>query len=385
MIPSKIHVLQIAGSQVGGIRKHIHAIIKYLPEEAFVQSYAYSTRINDATFRQEVAQFRERGRVLLPLPILRNPHPLDVANLARLIRLVRAARVDIVHGHGAKGGLYARLLAMCTGVKAIYTPHGGSLHSMFSPAADKAFTAIERALVGLTHTFVFESDYSAAKVRAKVGARADHARIKINYNGIEPPSEADPAALGLAQPRPEGRFNLGVFAMLREIKGQHVLLRAVPMLAALPRPVHIHMFGDGPDRPALEAQARDLGCADRVTFHGDVDQPLDHMRTMDLIVVPSLFESFCYAALEAVVLGKPVVASNTGGVPEVLAGYPLARLVAPGDADALAGAIIASLAPAGGEPPPAAVIGGVPERFSMKRMISGLEFIYRETATKPPP
>jgi len=84
------------------------------------------------------------------------------------------------------------------------------------------------------------------------------------------------------------------------------------------RPARLMMVGDGPDRPAAERLARELGVADRIAFLGKLKNPLEALSIADLFVLPSESESFGLAALEAMACGVPVVASNAGGLAEVV-------------------------------------------------------------------
>lgn len=125
-----------------------------------------------------------------------------------------------------------------------------------------------------------------------------------------------------------GRVNSG--------KGLDVLLRA---LTLLPPEAKLDVAGDGPDLPAAQALARELGVEGRVRFHGWVSRrELSTLYARAAVVaVPSLCrESFCMAGIEAMAHGRPVVGARSGGIPEWLADGETGYLVPPGDVDALA-------------------------------------------------
>lgn len=336
MTPAKkknIHVLHVAGNPAGGIRRHLHTILFGLPQENFTQSYAYSSVETDLGFKRDYTKLERLlcGR-MLPLNILKRPALSDFVNLCRLAGFVRKNKVDIVHGHGAKGGAYARMLAGLCGIKAVYTPHGGAVHKMFGWAEDKLYTAAEKLFFGFTDYFLFESSYTAEAYFAKVGKKPKN--WTINCNGIPFPDMAavrrESQALGYA-PGTGDIPNIGVFGILRPQKGQLYAVKAAAELVSRGIKVKLHLYGKGPDSPALESEVSKLGLAETAIFHGEVDNPEPHMFAMDIILIPSLFEAFGYVAIEAFSLRKAVVASSAGGLKEIITDGINGLLVRPGD------------------------------------------------------
>jgi glycosyltransferase involved in cell wall biosynthesis len=140
-----------------------------------------------------------------------------------------------------------------------------------------------------------------------------------------------------ASPRAPGRIRIGFVGGLREQKGVVFLLGAVARLEAMGHDVEVVLAGDGPLRALLEHEARTRGIAARCSFVGALSRPAVYevLAASDLLVVPSLHETFCLAAAEALALGKPVVATRCGG-PEGFVGPECGCIVEPGDEDALA-------------------------------------------------
>ncbi|MGI0011512.1 MAG: glycosyltransferase family 4 protein [Nitrosopumilaceae archaeon] len=313
--------MQVVGEPVGGIRKHVHSIINGIDTALFSQSYAYSGTVQDARFLQEIGALRIQLHGELPLHIRKKPHFSDLVNLWKLVRYVKKNKVDILHGHGAKGGLYARLVAKFCGIKAVYTPHGGMVHNMFSKWEDKLYVAVEKWLAKKTDFFLFESKYTADNFQSKVVKLPLH-RWMVNYNGI---AEVNLDAVALRsrsvgyESNAADIFNIGVFGVLRVQKGQIFAIRAMPhLLISEDKRVVLHLFGDGPDRDELQNFVNGLGIVENVKFHGDVNDPEVHMFAMDVILIPSLFESFGYVAIEAMALQKLVITNKVGGLLEVI-------------------------------------------------------------------
>ena len=315
----KIHVLQVVGDPVGGIRKHVHSIIEGLEKTEFVQSYAYSAISVDSKFELDLETLTPRLDRVIPLLVKKRPGLRDLVNVYILVKYVRMAKVDIIHGHGAKGGLYARIVGRACHIKSVYTPHGGVAHSMFSKLEDTLYTMVEKLLYGLTDCFLFESKYTAQAFHEKVGRNSG--RWLVNYNGVSIPDgdsvENHPAKLDDGSVH-DDTYHVGVFGLLRSQKGQEYAIRAVSQLVLENQPIKLHIYGDGPDRERLEGLSKSVGVSKNVTFYGDVTDVETYMSRMDIILIPSLFESFGYVAVEAMILGKPVIVSSTGGLTEVV-------------------------------------------------------------------
>jgi len=132
---------------------------------------------------------------------------------------------------------------------------------------------------------------------------------------------------------------------LERRKGVDLLIEALPAVVAMCPDARLEFVGSvgaGGIRAALVARAEALGVADRVTFQGKLDPAAvrDRYRRAAVCVVPSRYEAFGYTCLEAMACGRPVVATNTGGLSEILAPGDCGALVPPEDPAALAAAII---------------------------------------------
>lgn len=129
--------------------------------------------------------------------------------------------------------------------------------------------------------------------------------------------------------------------LLSKIYGPHLLLEALSYLKKSKINVRLDMYGSGPEETSLREMADRLGIAENVSFKGWLDMNLVATKYLeyDIMVMPSLSESFGVAALEASAAGLPVVATNIGGIPEAVMNGVTGILVKPGDAEVLAGGI----------------------------------------------
>ena len=151
----------------------------------------------------------------------RTPGAADIAALTHVMRRIGATRADVVHGHGAKGGAYARLARNAAQPIRVYTPHGGSLHFERGTLAGRLYLGIERLLMSRSDLIVFESAYSAEVFHRKVGAPLGLARVV--HNGVTA-GEFEPVAVAAEA------ADLLFIGELRHLKGVDVLIEAIARL-----------------------------------------------------------------------------------------------------------------------------------------------------------
>jgi glycosyltransferase involved in cell wall biosynthesis len=303
----------------------------------------------------------------------------DCKALVRFAAIVRDRRPQLIHAHSSKAGAVARLARLgAPRVPIVYTPHGYAFAGHFSRASERrAYKAIERALAPLASrvTCVCEAE---ARLARSVGPAS---RVRVVHNGIAAPpaGEADPRLASLGARGPV----IGALTLLRPGKGLETLLDATPLLLARHPKAQLAIVGEGPDLQALTDQARRLGVQDAVHFVGPTSDPLSALRGMDVFVHPSWAEAFPYVILEAMALGRPIVASDVGGIGEAIADGDSGLLAPARDERTLADALSGLL----GDPQRAAEIGrGALARsrcFTRDAMIERVSAVYAEVATPP--
>lgn len=307
----KVKVLQIVGDPFGGIRKHVHDILKGLHSD-FDFIYV-SSKNGDKIFVEEIDDLSKKIESYYALDIKKRPSVSDLANIYKIYKILKKHKVDVVHGHGAKGGLYARVAGKLAGCKVIYTPHGGVVHSMFKPFEAKLYKAVEKFLCIFTDLLIFESNYTANSFNEKFGCK----KVKkiVNYNGVEIPPGLPKKEIKSQNSWPK---KIGVFGMMREEKGQDLAYAAIKTLVQEGYQLELHFYGDGPLKKKLEECSTSDQLTEQVYFHGEVTNVYEKMLEMDFILIPSRFESFGYVAVEAAMLGLPVVAARVGGLLETV-------------------------------------------------------------------
>jgi glycosyltransferase involved in cell wall biosynthesis len=256
--------------------------------------------------------------------------PADLTGFVHVSRHLASLDPDVLHGHGAKGGAFVRLMSAPAAIR-VYTPHGGSLHYGRHTLRGIVYGAIERLLSLRTELFLFESAFARKAYEAMVGT--PRGIVRVVPNGISA-AEMIPVA-------PEsGAANLLSVGEFRHIKGTDVLIDALAELHRAGRRVSLAIAGDGEESQALRDQVARLGLTDAIRFlgHTPARQAFAHGR---LLVVPSRADSLPYVVIEAGGAGIPIIASGVGGIPEILG--PGANMVPPGKPLQLARAIASAL------------------------------------------
>ena len=260
----------------------------------------------------------------------------DWRGTGKIAQLAAKLGVDVLHGHGAKGGAYARLAARKLKrkglrVKAIYTPHGGSLHLLRIAPMGRFYIMAERQASALNDGLLFESCFAANRYVELVGE--PHCPARIVPNGLYRHEFYEPMLA-------DDAVDFVFVGELRYLKGVDILLEALAAHQAV-FPGRALIVGSGPEEASLKRLARKLGLNGRVSFAGPQSARSAFARAR-CVVIPSRAESFPYIVLEAAAARMPLITTDAGGIPEIVddIGMPL---IPPGDVEALAGQLRAFL------------------------------------------
>jgi glycosyltransferase involved in cell wall biosynthesis len=295
-----------------------------------------------------------------------------------LARFLRRQRVDIVHTHlfePSVVGLFAGVLARRP--IRMMTRHYSNYHTRIGKRwhvrADQVCNRLSKAIIAV-------SRHTADHIVNEEGSRREKVRVILNGIDFSRVSVSDPSAP--ARLRHElgavGRPLLLVPGRLHPEKGQSFLFRALPVIRrSVPSAPIVLVAGAGSFEAAYRAEVRSVGCDDIVRFLGFRTDLPDLMAAADLVVLPSVAEAFGLVMAEALYLGIPVVATRTGGIPEIIEDGVDGVLVPPADADALANAIVQLLS----NPEVLRRLAGaghdsVRARFGFEKMIRAYEDLY---------
>jgi glycosyltransferase involved in cell wall biosynthesis len=326
-LDAPLSIVHVMRSPVGGLFRHV---VDLAGAQA-ARGHRVGIVADASTGGDRAEAIFEGLKPLLALGLTRVPMSRELGaadwSAGRAVARVLADHaVDVVHGHGSKGGAFARL-AGGSRVK-VYTPHGGSLHYARSTPVGFVYLTLEQVLAARTNLFLFESLYGLNAFAAKVCK--PKGLVRVVHNGV---SEGEFAPV---PPRTDAT-DLLFIGELRKLKGVDVLIDAIALLHGRGQRLSATIVGDGPDAAAFRQQVAAAGLAAHVTFPGAMPAREAFGRGR-LLVIPSRAESLPYVVLEAGAAGLPLLASAVGGISEIL-GPDADRLVPPGRDWALAAAI----------------------------------------------
>ena len=265
--------------------------------------------------------------------------PLDARVVLRIWELLRTRDISIVHTYLYHTSIVGRFLGWAAGVPVLLCSQRSTddWRSWFHVALDRFTQSLVDGYV---------ANCQAVADRLKNIEKITSEKIRVVRTGIEPlavPSAQARQALRKEWNVPAEAMVIGTVANLRPAKGHEALIEAAgKVLEEFPGTVFVWV-GDGPLRRELESKIFRAGLEKNFRLLGFLENPVPAYGAFDLFALPSLWEGFPRALLEAMSVGLPIVATRVGGIQEILTDGSDARLVAPNDSDAFAAAMLSLL------------------------------------------
>lgn len=334
-----MRIIHCFRSPIGGIFRHVRDLAEQHSraghQVGIVCDSTTGGAHEDALF-DDIRPFLALG--LTRMPIRRSISPADIPSIWRSYKKIKSLRPDVLHGHGAKGGMLARVIGSLLRVNKyrvarFYTAHGGSLHFSRASLAGRVVFKMERLQEHFTDALIFICDFERQSYESKVGTPIIPTRLI--YNGI---NERDFRPV----PTRSDSVHFVYIGMLRDLKGPDLFVEAFATAERIVgRTLSALLIGDGPDRDKYQRMIVEAGLSSRIGI-------LPAMRIADAftmsqtVVVPSRAESMPYIVLEALAASKRVIAARVGGIPEAL-GPSSHALAEPGNAGDLARIMASSI------------------------------------------
>lgn len=364
----KIKVLQLVEDlNIGGAEKVIEDISLGLDSQKFdilVWCLSKGGSIAD--------KLQKEGTQVYILGISSYFNPL---NIFKLTKLIKETNPDIVHTHGYFASVIGRIAAIFAGIPVLIT-HVQSMYWDYT----KRNIWIEKFLSRFTAAIICCSE--AVQDFVTIYEKIDPSKTIVIYNGV------DIGKFHNFNNTPTAKIEFGIepstsligtVSSLTPLKGHTYLLQAVPQILETFSSTKFLFVGDGRLKDELQKQAEDLNISSNVIFMGIRNNIPEFLNALDIFAHPSsIREGLGISILEAMATERPVVATNIGGIPEVVVNGKTGILVPPQNPEALASAVIDLLK----NPEKVQEMGKmgklrVEEKFTTKKMISEIENLYR--------
>lgn len=359
-----LHV--IGGGEIGGAERHVLSLLTGLEQYGYLPSLIC---LCQGPFCQKAA---ECGIVAETIEM---KGKLDITKVAPLRDYMRQHKIDIVHTHGVRANLVARKAAKSLGLPVVTTFHSAVSHDYSSRLAAIVAGVITKSTNKHTDEFIAISD----------SIRADVLQMQVNpdivttiYNGVDfsgAPADSRSrwrSRLGIA----ENETVVGMVARLHEVKGHVYLFEALNAIRKDMPDIKLVLVGEGPLRESLEVKISELDLQNNVIMTGFIENLRGIYQAFDVACLPSLMEGMGITLLEAMHEGTPVLASNVGGIPELVRNGIDGLLVEPANPEEIAEGLKKLLGDSELRKKIAESAKGRAEKFSRPVMLSSTANIY---------
>ncbi|MBC9928784.1 glycosyltransferase [Chitinophaga qingshengii] len=327
----KIRVLEtIRQGKIGGGESHVLDLVASLDKTQF------EVVVLSFTDGPMVTALQAMG---ITVEVISSSKAFDLSVWLKVRKFIRSHRIDIVHAHGTRANTNILWAARSLGKPIVYTIHGWSFHEGLHPLARRARVAAEKFITRMVQHNICVSESNRETGHKAFGTfKATVIRngvnlVKFNAEGIYPDVKA---AYGI----PADHLVVCYIARMTLQKDPVNMLKAFALVLQQVSNITLLMVGEGELKQAAEAEARQLGITDHVVFDKFRQDVPAVLHAADVYCLPSLWEGFPIGVLEAMAMGKAVVASDVDGTREAVVHEENGLLIPASNADALAAAIV---------------------------------------------
>lgn len=309
-------------------------LIKGLSFESMMSS------LESKAVEDSIAAARKNGVGVVTIPdLVREIKPLsDFKSFYKLTRILQRKCPHIVHTHTSKTGILGRWAAWIAGIPiVIHTPHGHVFWGYFGKWQTRLFILMEKLTALITDKMVMltereKQDHLTLHIAALKKLEVIHSGIEVNRFVLmtNPVSDIKTELM-----IPENNLIVGTAGRLTPVKGHQFLMKAAKEIVARQPNVTLVFLGDGELRDSLETLANEMNLNENIRFLGWRDDVAQVMSTFDVFVLPSINEGMGRVLVEAMILEKPIVAYDIGGIPDLVVHGDNGFLVPAGDVNGL--------------------------------------------------
>jgi L-malate glycosyltransferase len=309
-------------------------------------------------------------------PLFEHP-PYNLALSVAIQNVVERHDLDLLHAHyavpHATSAWIAKEMLGREGFRIVTTLHGTDITLV---GQDPSFRSLTQFSIAKSDGLTSVSEYLRRETHEHFDIPLDDIRVIPNFVNLEK-YRRDAYPCHRSKLAREGEKIITHISNFRGVKRVEDVVRVFARVAGR-MPARLLLIGDGPDRMRVQELAEEKGVADRVLFLGKQNSVAELLSCSDLFLLPSESEAFGLVALEAMACGVPVVATRTGGIPEVVEDGVTGYLAAVGDVESMADASIALLSDKQAWRQFSAAARAGAERFSAVQVVAQYESYYSE-------
>ncbi len=367
-VTRKIRVLQaIRQGKIGGGESHVLDLVRFMDRTRFEPVVLSFTDGPMVSLLQQMN---------VPVHVIASEKAFDIGVWKKVRNFMKEQRIDIIHVHGTRANTNVMWAARRLRIPLIYTVHGWSFHDGLHPLMRKARILSEQFITRRAQANICVSE-SNRQTGLKTFGRFN---AEVIRNGINP-EKFNPAAqfpdIKAAYGISAGTLVVGYIARMTlqkdpegMIRGFHAALKTYPQMMLL-------MVGEGELKQAAIDSAAELGISDKVIFENFRQDVPAVLQGIDIYCLPSLWEGFPIGVLEAMAMGKTVVATDVDGTREAVSHGENGWLIPPKDTGALAAAIVKMAEDKSlREQLSKAAINTVREKYNVTGMTQRIENVY---------
>lgn len=332
----KNKILHIAQSN-GGVAEYLKMFFKYSDRNEFEIELLCSQG-----YEKEMDIFNDLADKATVINMERNISLFkDLKSIINILKYVRKNRPNLIHAHSTKAGVYARIVAFFYRIPVVYNSHGWAFTMNVSRKKIKLYVLIEKVLAKITDLIINISD-SEQKHAIDYNIAKEN-RMRVVYNGVDLQRYSlDDYRCSLLNKYeiPQDSFIVGMVGRLTPQKDPITFINIAGKISSVIPNAYFILVGDGELKQQVEDRARELNVRDKLLITGWTDEVEKYISTFDVALLTSKWEGFGLVLAEYMAAGKPIVASDVGGIPNVIINNINGLLNHPGDVDGFTKSIL---------------------------------------------
>lgn len=310
--------------EIGGAQIHLRDMSKKLKDDGHTVIVVTG---EDGALVKQLTEYGIEVNIITSL--VRQISPLnDLKAIFKLRKFIKNVRPDILSLHSSKAGIIGRLASVLLGVPVVFTAHGWSFAEGINNNQRKLYALIEKILAPLLDKVITVS-HQDKNLAIEMGVLGAEKQIVV-HNGIPTLSHS---SISGRMCKHEEKVRIVCVARFSEQKDHGTLLQALNLLPQVNW--ELVLIGKGPLMENVRNLALTLGVEDKVSFFGERNDVEEILSSSDIFVLPSNWEGLPLSILEAMRAGLPVIATDVGGVSEIITNDINGYLVPPKNIDML--------------------------------------------------